>query len=138
MQRFNNNDFFDDKFLKVLEVFGYLNGSGVNQQKKIMSDSDYRRLILLTVQMVQMESVPEMENPFDRLQVTNELLRYSYYVLHKELFGVQPRRTFFTRFLETTFTQMQGIDSLAAKFAQKPRNVPDYASEIIKEHWNRK
>ncbi|RIJ48765.1 hypothetical protein D1614_09560 [Maribellus luteus] len=137
VQQFDNNDFYDDRLLKVLEVLGYLNGAGINQQR-ILSDSDYKRMLFYTIQMVQKESVPIVDTPFEKLQISNELLRYSYYVLHVEIFGIQPRKHFFTDFLEATFIQMRGIDSLSDKFAQKPRTLPEYVSEIIKIHFERK
>lgn len=135
IQRLSIDDFFDDQLITVLDVLGYLNGAGINQQK-IMSNPDYKRLLFYTIQMVQNESVPVIDEPFEKLYITNELLRYSYYILHVELFGVQPRKHCFTDFLESAFIQMQGIDSLAGKFAQKPKNLPKYVSEIIRKHWS--
>lgn len=137
VQRFNSNDFFDEKLITVLEVLYYLNGTG-DKQQKIMTDAEYKRLLFSTIQLVQTESVLEIYISFDKLNVTNELLRYTYYVLHVELFGIKPRRKFFTDFLQKIFVQLMGIDSFEDKFAQKPRRIPNYTSEIIKTHWRRK
>jgi hypothetical protein len=121
----------------IIEIFGYLGGMNEYGQK-IMTDSEYTRLISLITVMVKEKGVPEIDSKFERLQITDQLLRFTFYVLHIKLYGQKPRQKFFTQFLKDAFSQFAGYDpkTLYSKFSQPPNDlsIQKWIPETIRLH----
>lgn len=104
--------------VKVKEVLGYLKGKNWKNEK-IMSDIEYERLIELTIQMITINPFRDEEKQFDRLNITNALLQFSYYTLYMELkrmnreklIVLHPKREIFIQFIKKAFRQIDSGNS---------------------------
>lgn len=98
---------------KVNEVLGYFNGNNWKGEK-IMSDFEFKRLIVLTIEMIPNNPFRMEEKKFNKLNITNGLLIFSYYVLYRELremyrgklIEVYPERERFLQFIKKAFLQI--------------------------------
>lgn len=130
----NNND----KDL-VLGIFSFLKEKNQHGQK-IMSDSDYKRLIDGIRELIKKESAPEI-GEISEINIPLDLLTYCFYILHKILYGVKPQRKYLLSFLKNTFPKLSEWeeDTLKTNFSKKPHRKDDaYIPEIVKLHIHEK
>lgn len=118
---------------KVIEILGFLKGNNGNNQK-IMTDSEHDRLIALTLEMIEKESVPPIGGKFNQLNITNGLLGFTFYVLHVELYGKRPRRKYFTAFLKVAFIQMNNVISSKFSTPYGKNEIGPWIPDIIKKY----
>jgi hypothetical protein len=107
------------------EHLGYLTTS-IPKGEIIMTNEEYTRLKNYISLLVINEEVPFVEYSFQKLNVSDQTIIYSFYLLHKELFGTKPIKDFFIDFLLETFTQLQEYtaSTLKTKFSVKPKRYP--------------
>jgi len=107
------------------EHLGYLTTS-VPKGEIIMTYEEYVRLKNYISLLVINEEVPFIEYPFQKLNVTDQTIVYSFYLLHKELLGTKRIKDFFIDFLIKAFTQLQGYtaSTIKTKFSVKPKRYP--------------
>jgi len=92
----------------------------------IMANEQYTKLKNYVSLLVMNEEVPFIESPFEKLDVTNQTIVYSFYLLHKELFGTKRIKDFIIEFMPKAFSQLQGYttSTLKTKFSVKPKCYP--------------
>ncbi|GAB4017145.1 hypothetical protein [Spirosoma koreense] len=97
-----------------------------NQQRnKIMSDSDFDRLIIYTQKLVIEDTLPHDINPINQVNISAGHLRYTFYILHRELFGTRSIRKSFIDFLHAVFSNKfkEGEkSSTKSHFSDKPKS----------------
>ncbi len=127
--RFNNIE------EKIIEIIGYMQGYNEKGQL-ILSKEDYQLLIDYTKDLVLNDCIPT--NP-KRLspKITGDLLRFSYYVLHKEIFTTKKIRETFISFMKSIFPAFDNTENKTLKqsFSKKNGIPPDeFLSSIILKH----
>lgn len=105
---------------KYLLFFSGYNYSG----RKIMSDVDYSTLLAVMEAFLRDELVPAIIKPFPQIEVSNEFIRYTFYLIHKELFGTRQIRQVMIDLIHALFSQFAGTESATTKtkFSVKPRH----------------
>ena len=82
--------------------------SGFNVQKKrIMSYDDYLRLESYTLYLIEFESLPPDIQKIKPLFISKHLIKYTYYLIHKELYGNYRIKDIWLTFLEEVFEQFK-------------------------------
>ncbi|GAB3026551.1 hypothetical protein [Spirosoma pulveris] len=107
---------------------------GLNPQKQfIMNRKDFERLITYTNHLVRTDSLPNPILPIKQTGISNEHIRYTYYRLHKQLFGTKYKRPSFIEFLHVVFPQFAGTSQTTtnSKFSTPPKSYGrDFAGYI--------
>ena len=110
---------------------------GVNPQKHpIMSEADFNRLIAYTDHLVLSNTLPDTITSIKQTEISNLHISYTFYRLHKQLFGTRRIKDSFIEFLHTTFSQFAGTSKTTtkAKFATAPNSYENdfagYISEV--------
>ena len=118
----------------VSEIFEFLRGRN-NAGLKIMSDAEYDRLIIAIREMKENESLPEVTPPFSKLNISNDLLKFCFYVLHKKLYGIKPQKPYFVPFLKKSFSQFNNMreETLKTKFSTPPETMDKFVPPIVQE-----
>ncbi|MBL7473086.1 hypothetical protein [Robertkochia sediminum] len=102
----------------------YLNFfSGDNiKNTKIMAGEDYLRLLHYVDHLIEHCSVPEKVKSIPQIGVTSEYIRYTFYLIHKELYTTRPVRDYFIDFIHLVFAQFKDISTKTTKtkFSAKP------------------
>ncbi|MBD2752028.1 hypothetical protein [Spirosoma validum] len=110
---------------------------GLSPQKtRIMPQADFDQLITYTEHLVIVNEVPDEVLPIPSTNISNEHIRYTFYRLHKVLFGTRPKRQSFIDFIHTVFIQFSGTDKKTTrqKFATAPNSYDrDFAGYIGEE-----
>lgn len=129
----NNKNHTNDEI--IIEVLGYLKGYN-ERQEKIMNDDDFKELILRTSHLVHTGEVPSVDKKL-KLDITAELLRCTYWVLHKELFTTKRIRFEFITFLQQNFQLFKDSteESIKSAFSRRNKIFPhEFIPQIIKKH----
>ena len=114
-------------------IFGFLNGHNKDGQK-IMTETEYEKLILAIEEMIRTESKPSI-TPIQNINIPNDLLRYCFYLLHKQLYGTRPKKKFVIEFIKENLQQFQNteLSTLISDFSKKPYSTTDnYIPDAIK------
>lgn len=99
--------------------------SGVNPQKqKIMSENEFKRLKDYTEHLIRQEAIPDNIQPIQQTNISNEHIRYTFYLIHKDLYTTTRKRHYFIDFLHTVFAQFQHTqkDTTWRKFSNAPKS----------------
>lgn len=120
---------------KVTAIFSYLKGEN-EKGEKIMADEEYSRLVQMVFHLVEKKEVPPDERPIGNIQITNELLQLTFWVLHKELYTTKEIKGYFIDFLKDKFVAFEkSPDSLRSRFGRKSKVYPhDFIPIIIKKY----
>jgi len=114
----------------ALEHIAFLGGENI-QNQKIMKDEDFERLKEYVTILILDEKIPDDIEPFPTLNIGNGYIKYTFYLIHKELYTIKPQKPYFVEFLKITFRQFENaeLSTIKAKFAQKPTH---YDSDMQK------
>jgi hypothetical protein len=95
----------------------YLNFfSGYNySQRKIMTDDNYELLVQYLDAFLKDEVVPSGIKPLPQLDISNEFIRYTFYLIHKELYGTRQIRLSMIDFIHAVFSQFNGTELKTTK-----------------------
>jgi hypothetical protein len=115
----------------VYSIFGFLNYNNRFNQK-IMNDNDFNRLIDAIKEMVNEERLIRIES-IDKINIPTDLLRYCFYKLHINLYGVKPQKSYFIDFMKNNLTQFSEYDKdvLKQSFSKKPHRQDDKYIPLI-------
>lgn len=104
----------------VTTIFGFMNGTNENRQP-IMPENEYHLMIKYIVTFIEDERVPVISQQINKTNISNDLLRFLFYILHKKAFGTRPRRPNFYTFIKTAFKQFDDVTEtvLHRKFSNK-------------------
>lgn len=123
----------------IRAIFSFLGGYNKDRQK-IMLESEYERLIHAIKEMIKTESKLPI-TPIQRINIPNDLLRYCFYLLHKQLYGIRPQKKFILEFMKENLQQFQNTEfsTLVSDFSKKPYSTSDnYIPDVIKSTFKSK
>jgi len=111
------------------EYLLFLNFYNIHQ-KKIMSQSNFELLMRYTNYLIEHESLNDNIQPIPQIEISNEFLRYTFYLIHKELFGTKRIKQIFIDFLHAVFSQFKNIEksTTKTKFSVSPKS---YDKDIL-------
>lgn len=103
------------------EYLKFLNGFNRNNEK-ILSDSDFSRLINFTNYLIETGLVPEEIKIIPQANIGSDYIRYTFYTIHKALYGTQKINVNWISFLKAVFLQFKNSEwqTLKTKFSTKP------------------
>ena len=103
------------------EYLNFLNGCNRNNDK-IMSDFEFKRLINYTNYLIETGLVPENIKIIPQTNISADYIRYTFYTIHKALYGTQKININWISFLKAVFLQYQNSEwqTLKTKFSTKP------------------
>lgn len=110
--------------------------AGYNRKnEKIMTDSDFARLITYIHSLIDTGTVPTNILPISQTGISNEYLRYTFYLIHKDLYTTRPIRPEWIDLLRAIFTQFQGVEkeTIRKKFSTIPTHYDSDIQEIVKQ-----
>ena len=111
----------------IKEKLQFLSGNNP-MNEKIMEDKAFETLLNYTFELIKNGEVPKGMKPFSKLQISNEHIRYAYYLIHGELHSTRKVRNYYIDFLHSAFRQFSCEKSTTkTKFSKKPSN---YQSDI--------
>lgn len=123
----------------VYLIFGYMRGQ--NERKEvILTEENFKILINYTLHLIEKESVPEIHTKLTPNLSSKDLIRFSYWVLHTELYKTSKIRTYFYHFIKEVFDNFKDneISSIKSQFGTKSRVYNhDFVPEIIAKHLSR-
>lgn len=120
-------DFIDNTFsANVIEKRLFFLKGNNKSNEKIMNDNDFDRLIAYTSHLLENKQVPEFFTTIKPIKISNNSITYTYYLIHKDLFGTSKIYDFFIDFLHSIFEQLKNTEksTLKAKFATEPKKYP--------------
>lgn len=124
-------DFYEIELEKEIEESYEENGwikhcqflKGVNHIKeKIMSDKEYETLIKHVSYLIKYDKVPTITKPQKAINLSNQHLIHTFYLIHKEMFTTLKIRDSFLVFLKKYFVQLSNISDIRTAFSKKPKN----------------
>ncbi len=106
---------------KALKYYSFLSGYD-RLNKKIMSDESFIKLTEYINYLIETEALPVVIIPIPQTSLTNEYLRYTFYLIHKELYTTRPIRIEWIELLHSAFTQFKSveIETSRKKFSSAP------------------
>jgi len=107
------NSEFEEIDPRVLAALIPLNGNNLNGQK-IMSADEFRRILEYTHYLVECEQVPKNMKQISQTQASNEFIRMTYNLLHKQLYG-RTRRNYWFDFIHEAFFQFRDVEITTTK-----------------------
>lgn len=116
----------------IHSIFDYM--KGLNEQREnILSEEDFKLLIKYTSELVEQEKIPVVEKQLQP-KISNDLLRFSYWVLYKEIYKTSRIKPYFHEFVKTVFLNFKDseIKSIKSLFGTSTRVKKDrFLPEII-------
>lgn len=110
--------------------------SGYNRKnEKIMSDEDFAKLVSSIYSLIDTGITPQNLQPIPQTGTTNEFLRYTFYLIHKELYSTRPIRPEWIDLLHAIFIQFKDVEreTTRKKFSTKPSYYDEDIREIGKQ-----
>lgn len=111
--------------------------SGCNRMnEKIMSDNDFTRLTDYICSLIDTGTLPLDIRPISQTGVSNEYLRYTFYLIHKELYTTRFIRPEWIDLLHAVFTQFREVekDTTRKKFSTPPFHYDTDIEDIEKRN----
>jgi hypothetical protein len=117
----------------VHSIFDFMKGK--NERKEIiLSEEDFNILIKYTIHLVEKECVPKIHKKLKPNLSSKDLIRFSYWVLHNELYKTSKIRPYFYNFIKEVFESFKKneIASIKSQFGTKSRVFNhEFIPEII-------
>jgi hypothetical protein len=114
----------------ALKFINYLSGYN-RKNEKILSDDDFTRLTTYICTLIDTGAVPANIQPISHTGTSNEYLRYTFYLIHKELYTTRPVRQEWIELLHAVFTQFQDVDTQTTR--KKFSTVPPLYEKDVKD-----
>lgn len=105
----------------VKSIFSFMKGFNEARQQ-IMPEGEYNLMIGYIVAFIKEDKAPYIEKKLGKTNISNELLRFLFWVLHHEYYGTLRIKDNFFEFMKITFKQLEDYEeaTLKRKFATKP------------------
>ncbi|ESU23787.1 hypothetical protein FEDK69T_11950 [Flavobacterium enshiense DK69] len=119
----------------IHEVLDYMKGEN-EKRETILSAEDFNQLMEYTTYLIEQEQIPEITKQL-KPKLPNELIRFTFAVLHRELYTTKRKRVYFYDFIKLVFENFKNtsLKSIESQFGTKPRIYPhSFIPEIIKKH----
>lgn len=97
--------------------------TGVNvHQHKIMTDAEYKRMINYTFTLIETGKIPSAIQQIPKINLSTIYIRYTYYLIHKNLYGTSAIKKEWIDFLHKVFKQFSTFSkkTTKTKFSTKP------------------
>ena len=109
----------------ILSIFEYMKGEN-EKKEKILNEEDYLLLIEYLTHLVEKEKVPHDIKQL-KPNISNDQLRFSFWVLHYELYTTKKTREYFYDFIKAVFLNFSNseISSIKSQFGTKSRVTKD-------------
>ncbi|GAB1858010.1 hypothetical protein MHTCC0001_28470 [Flavobacteriaceae bacterium MHTCC 0001] len=132
----SNLDFDATNSETIYSVLKYMDGKN-EKQEIILSHDDFNKLIEYANYLVDKEKVPKIEAQLEP-KITFELLRFTFWVLHKELYSTKRIKPHFYKFVKELFVQSNNYQpsSIKSSFAVQSRiSRDDFIPNIITKYF---
>ncbi|WP_374505801.1 hypothetical protein [Flavobacterium sp.] len=125
----------------IISVLGYLKNNN-DKRQKIMSDEQFNLMIEYVNFYVENNTFPQNIKKLDSLNISNNLLRFTFWVLHKKLYTTNSIRQEFIQLIKQIFSDFDNWEesTLKRKFGNRDKvqhNGRHFIPEIIKSELNR-
>jgi hypothetical protein len=110
--------------------------AGYNRKnEKIMIDDDFARLTTYIYSLIDTGTLPTNIQPISQIGTTSEYLRYTFYLIHKDLYTTRPIRPEWIDLLHASFIQFKDVEkeTIRKKFSTKPTHYDSDIQEIEKK-----
>ncbi len=116
----------EDEIKIAHDYISFMDGTNHNN-KPIMEKGEFETLKGYVATLIKEQKLPDNIKPFDTLNTSKGNIRYTFYLIHKKLYGIKPRKSYFIDFLKQTFRQFEQTDlkTISTKFSVKPTNYDD-------------
>ncbi|MBC5992410.1 hypothetical protein [Pontibacter cellulosilyticus] len=118
-----------DYINRARKYLEHLNSQNTKRQKGLRT-VDYERLLRYTNDLIEFEEVPKNVEPIYAVGKTQSHIRYTFYLIHKDLYGTRPKRGYFIDFLYAVFPSLfkdTEWNTTFTKFSQAP---PSYKYDV--------
>ncbi|NVN19451.1 hypothetical protein GUA46_13960 [Muricauda sp. HICW] len=119
----------------IHEIFDFMKGRN-EKKEEILSNNDFNTLIELISHLVQKEEVPEVDHQISP-KISNDQLRFSFWVLHDKLYTSKRIRPYFYDFVKEVFSNFNKseVSSIKKQFGTTTRVVKDsFLPQIISNY----
>ena len=125
----------------IISVLGYLKNNN-DKRQKIMSDEQFNLMIKYVNFYVENNTFPQNIKKLDSLKISNNLLRFTFWVLHKKLYTTNSIRQEFIQLIKQIFSDFDNWEesTLKRKFGNRDKvqhNGKHFIPEIIKSELKR-
>lgn len=125
----------------IISVLGYLKNNN-DKRQKIMSDEQFNLMIKYVNFYVENNTFPQNIKKLDSLNISNNLLRFTFWVLHKKLYTTNSIRQEFIQLIKQIFSDFDNWEesTLKRKFGNRDKvqhNGKHFIPEIIKSELKR-
>jgi len=106
---------------KATELLKFM--SGVNIQNiQIMSDAEFTRMMRYTYELIEKEELPVGIIPIPHTHISTQIIRYTFYLIHKSIYGTSRIKDVWIDFLHSVFKQFESAQKTTTKtkFSKKP------------------
>ena len=131
-----NQDIIKSNLDLVHEIFGFMNGKN-EKGEQILNKEDFELLISYILHLIDKDEIPQLNIKKIKPKLSNDLLRFSFWILHHELYTTKKVRPYFYDFIKLVFVNFSAneIKSIKSQFGTKSRVKRDnFIPEIIKKH----
>lgn len=134
-------EYSSDMQIIIISVLGYLKNNN-DKRQKIMSDEQFNLMIEYVNFYVKNNTLPQSIKKLDSLNISNNLLRFTFWVLHKKLYTTNSIRQEFIQLVKQIFSDFDNWEesTLKRKFGNRDKvqhNGKHFIPEIIKSELNR-
>lgn len=91
------------------EYLQFLKGYNI-QKQKIMPDKEFQKLLDYTFHLIEFEALPKKIKLIPQTNISTETLRYTFYLIHKQLYGTKRIKKVWIDFLHNVFSQFKNSD----------------------------
>lgn len=114
------------------EKLAFFKGKNI-QKQEIMSENDFERLLNLTYELIETERVPFIAPKLSQIGLSNAMIRYTFYDIHKSLYGTKSIRFYWIEFIHEVFEQFNGSELITTKtkFSTKPSNYQQDINSML-------
>jgi len=105
------------------EHLKFMSGANV-QQEKIMQDNDFKRMMEYSYHLIETGKLPTDIKQIPQINIPTQHIRYTYYIIHKNLYGTKGIKKEWIDFLHKVFKQFSNTEkkTTKTKFSTKPQN----------------
>jgi hypothetical protein len=111
----------DESKAIALENLKFMSGVNVHQEE-IMKPAVYNRMLDYTFRLIEFDKVPSEISKIPQINISTEYIRFSFYNIHKSLYGTHRIKEVWINFLHKVFSQFDNSEwnTTKTKFSVKP------------------
>lgn len=87
----------------IISIIGYLKSNN-SSREKILSDEDFEYLLIKLDELLETNRLPEIPRKIESVNISKNLLSYTFWVLHKYLYGTKSIKPYFLQFIQSIFS----------------------------------